>query len=48
MDVMLFLHRAQFNDSNGNRPRIKYFYFETQIGSNLLKFSDSGTAQPQC
>ena len=48
MDVMLFSHRAQFNDSNGNRPRIKYFYFETQIGSNLLKFSDSGTAQPQC
>jgi len=39
---------GQFNDSNGNRPRIKHFYFETQSGATLLKFSDSGTAQPQC
>jgi hypothetical protein len=39
---------GQFNDSTGNRPRIKYFYFETQSGSNLLKFSDNETSQPQC
>ena len=37
-----------FDNSNGRRPRIDYFYFETQTGGNKLKFSTSQTAQPQC